>query len=109
MLVKFTYAGDCNLDGMVTIYDLGELASHWQETGAVWRYGDSNYDTTVTITDLGDLMTNWQAGVGSPLGPQGGDEGADTDDATNEDVIDLIDTLNLSDDEMAEVMKILDR
>ena len=68
MLIKFTYAGDTNLDGQVTIADLGELASNWQSTTAVWRQGDFNYDGAVTISDLGDLASNWQAGVGSPLG-----------------------------------------
>ena len=68
LLIKFTYAGDTNLDGTVTIADLGELATHWQSTTAVWRHGDFNYDGSVTIADLGDLASNWQAGVGSPLG-----------------------------------------
>jgi hypothetical protein len=68
MLVKFTFAGDVNLDGQVTIADLGELATNWQSTAAVWRDGDFNYDGLVTIADLGDLASNWQAGVGNPLG-----------------------------------------
>jgi hypothetical protein len=68
LLIKFTYAGDTNLDGQVTITDLGELASNWQSTSAVWTSGDFNYDGKVTIADLGDLATNWQAGVGNPLG-----------------------------------------
>jgi hypothetical protein len=68
LLIKFTYGGDANLDGVVSIADLGELASNWQATGAVWREGDFNYDGQVTIADLGELASNWQAGVGSPLG-----------------------------------------
>jgi hypothetical protein len=68
VVVKFTYAGDANLDGQVTISDLGDLASNWQSTGVFWGNGDFNYDGAVTISDLGDLASNWQAGVGNPLG-----------------------------------------
>ncbi len=67
-LVKFTYAGDANLDGQVDVTDLGALATNWQ-TSNVWTGGDFNYDGFVDVTDLGALATNWQAGVGSPLGP----------------------------------------
>lgn len=68
ILIKFTYAGDANLDGQVDVTDLGALATNWQ-TSNVWTGGDFNYDGFVDVTDLGALATNWQAGVGSPLGP----------------------------------------
>lgn len=68
LLIKYTYRGDCNLDGQVDISDLGILATNWQ-SASPWTGGDSNYDGVVDITDLGMLATNWQAGVGNPLGP----------------------------------------
>jgi hypothetical protein len=68
VLIKYTYAGDANLDGQVDVTDLGALASNWQ-TSNVWTGGDFNYDGFVDVTDLGALATNWQAGVGSPLAP----------------------------------------
>ncbi len=68
ILIKYTYAGDANLDGQVDVTDLGALATNWQ-TSNVWTGGDFNYDGFVDVTDLGALATNWQAGVGSPLGP----------------------------------------
>src|SRR5581483_9499381 len=68
LLIKYTYAGDANLDGQVDVTDLGALATNWQ-TSAPWTGGDFNYDGVVDVTDLGILATNWQAGVGSPLGP----------------------------------------
>jgi hypothetical protein len=68
VLVKYTYAGDANIDGQVDVTDLGALATHWQ-TSAVWTGGDFDYSGFVDVTDLGVLATNWQAGVGSPLGP----------------------------------------
>lgn len=68
VLIKFTFAGDANLDGQVDITDLGNLATNWQTTNT-WPGGDFDYSGFVDITDLGMLATNWQAGVGSPLGP----------------------------------------
>jgi hypothetical protein len=65
VLVKFTYAGDANLDGKVDIGDLGLLAGAWQQSGKVWFDGDFTYDGTVNIGDLGLLAGNWQKGVGS--------------------------------------------
>jgi hypothetical protein len=69
MLIKFTYAGDANLDGQVDVTDLGALATNWQ-TSTVWTGGDFNYDGFVDVSDLGALATNWQLGVGSPLAPE---------------------------------------
>jgi autotransporter-associated beta strand protein len=69
VLVKYTYAGDANLDGKVDIGDLGLLAGAWQQSGKVWVDGDFSYDGTVNIGDLGLLAGNWQKGVapGQPL------------------------------------------
>ena len=67
ILIKYTYAGDANLDGKVDVTDLGALATSWQ-TSAVWTGGDFNYDGFVDVTDLGILATNWQAGSVNPLG-----------------------------------------
>jgi hypothetical protein len=65
ILVKYTYAGDANLDGKVDIGDLGLLAGAWQQSGKVWFDGDFTYDGNVDIGDLGLLAGNWQKGVGS--------------------------------------------
>jgi autotransporter-associated beta strand protein len=66
VLVKYTYAGDANLDGKVDIGDLGLLAGAWQQlSGKVWFDGDFTYDGAVNIGDLGLLAGNWQKGVGS--------------------------------------------
>ncbi len=68
VLIKYTWAGDANLDGQVDISDLGSLATSWQ-TSSLWTGGDFDYSGFVDISDLGILATNWQQGVGSPLGP----------------------------------------
>jgi autotransporter-associated beta strand protein len=65
VIVKYTYAGDANLDGKVDIGDLGLLAGAWQQSGKVWFDGDFTYNGTVDIGDLGLLAGNWQKGVGS--------------------------------------------
>jgi ELWxxDGT repeat protein len=68
VLVKYTYAGDANLDGQVDIGDLGLLAGAWQQpSGKTWFDGDFTYDGAVNIGDLGLLAGNWQKGVGNPL------------------------------------------
>ena len=59
--------GDADLNGMVTIDDLGNLASNWQRTGdAMWAHGDFNDDGNVTISDLGELASHWQQSVPGP-------------------------------------------
>jgi hypothetical protein len=67
VLVKFTYAGDANLDGQVDIGDLGLLSGNWQQSGKDWFGGDFTYDGIVNIGDLGALAGNWQKGVGNPI------------------------------------------
>jgi hypothetical protein len=68
VLVKFTYAGDANLDGMVNIQDLLALATHYNSVSSqVWTSGDFNYDGAVNSADLALLARTWQAGVGAPL------------------------------------------
>jgi hypothetical protein len=68
LLIKFTYAGDSDLDGDVDVNDLGSLASAWQTAG-LWVAGDFDYNGSIDVNDLGMLASNWQAGVGNPLGP----------------------------------------
>jgi hypothetical protein len=67
IVVKYTYAGDANLDGQVDIGDLGLLAGAWQQSGKDWFGGDFTFDGIVNIGDLGLLAGNWQKGVGNPL------------------------------------------
>jgi hypothetical protein len=63
VVLRYTYAGDANLDQQVNIADLGILAANWQATGRYWYQGNFNYDSAVNIADLGILAANWQAGV----------------------------------------------
>jgi hypothetical protein len=98
VLVKYTWYGDAQLDGMVDITDLGRLATNWQMAGG-WAQGDFNYDNFVYITDLGLLATNWLAGVGGPLFAGGADP--------EEVFLGGIEKLELSEDEVSKLLEML--
>ncbi len=66
ILLKFTYAGDVDLDGDVDARDLGRFSLSWQHDGT-WINGDLNYDGFVDIGDLYLLASTWQLGVNNPL------------------------------------------
>jgi autotransporter-associated beta strand protein len=67
VLIRYTFSGDSNLDGVVDIHDLYNLAVHYGDTNQVWQDGDFNYDGKVNVADLTTLAANWQAGVSGPL------------------------------------------
>ena len=59
--VMATYAGDFNLDGVVTNLDLDTWKANFG-SGTAWQMGDANYDGAVNGLDL-DM---WKANVGLP-------------------------------------------
>jgi hypothetical protein len=67
VLIKFTYPGDANLDGVVDLKDLYRLAVNYNAGGKLWTSGDFNYDGLTNVQDLTALAINWQAGVAAPL------------------------------------------
>lgn len=67
VLVKFTFAADANLDGIVNVGDLGLLASNWSATNTGFWNGDLNFDGIVNVGDLGLLASNWNAGAPNNL------------------------------------------
>jgi len=62
ILMRYTYAGDNNVDGTVDLTDFTFLAAHFnQQTGATWIDGDYNYDGKVDLTDFTFLAGNFNA------------------------------------------------
>jgi autotransporter-associated beta strand protein len=58
--VRYTLLGDTNLDGIVNVADLANLAANFgATTGAVWIGGDLDYNNTVNVADLADLAANF--------------------------------------------------
>jgi len=69
VLVKYTYYGDCNLDGAVTPVDVQRLIQSWNgatEGDPRWAVGDFNYDGTISPTDVQLLIFGWNQ-QGGPL------------------------------------------
>ena len=59
VLVKFTLAGDANLDGSVNLVDFNRLASNFGQGGRFWFEGDFNYDGQVNLIDFNLLAGNF--------------------------------------------------
>jgi dockerin type I repeat protein len=69
VLIRYTYYGDSNLDGVVSSSDFDVLASNFNMSGREWVDGDFNYDGTVNALDFNALATNFgRAAIASPLG-----------------------------------------
>src|SRR6185369_3304377 len=59
VVVKYTYGGDANLDGKVTISDYGKIDFNAGIAGASgWTNGDFNYDGKINISDYGIIDFN---------------------------------------------------
>ena len=56
--LKYTLAGDTNLDGTVNATDLSALLASYGHAGG-WTSGDSTYDGQVSIVDLNNLLVNY--------------------------------------------------
>jgi hypothetical protein len=59
LLIKYTYAGDANLDGAINIDDYGRIDANVATPGASgWFNGDFNYDGKINIDDYGIIDGN---------------------------------------------------
>jgi hypothetical protein len=71
---RFTLLGDTNLDGIVNVADLANLAGNFGKTaGQFWINGDLDYNDGVNVADLADLAGNFgkdltSAGLGAGTG-----------------------------------------
>jgi autotransporter-associated beta strand protein len=73
LLLRYTWSGDANLDGVVNALDFNALATGFgQNNGSqVWVKGDFNYDGTVNTFDFNMLATNFNANGALPGGALG--------------------------------------
>jgi hypothetical protein len=67
VVVKFTLAGDANLDGVVNFNDLDALGRHLNTTGNDWANGNFNYDPNgvVNFNDLDTIGQNLNKALGA--------------------------------------------
>jgi autotransporter-associated beta strand protein len=71
VLVKYTYRGDTDLNGIVDATDIANVLKGLQGLGTGWAFGDVNYDGVVDFFDLGLAQTSL-LGQGAPLGRAAG-------------------------------------
>jgi hypothetical protein len=57
-LVMYTYGGDANLDGRISVDDYGRVDFNVGLGTAGWFNGDFNYDGKVTVDDYGIIDFN---------------------------------------------------
>ena len=66
VLVKYTYAGDANLDGVITGDDYFQIDSGFPQSAHGWLNGDFNYDGVITGDDYFLIDSAFPA-QGAPL------------------------------------------
>src|SRR5262249_29885011 len=59
VLIRYTYAGDANLDASVDTIDFNILSANFAQTGKVWSQADFDYNTTVDSVDFNLLASNF--------------------------------------------------
>jgi len=64
VLLRYTLAGDSNLDGSVTLDDFTTLAAFFGLSGQRWGTGDNNYDGIVNLDDFTALAGNFGQSAG---------------------------------------------
>lgn len=69
VLVKYTWAGDADLNGTVNFADQLRLVQNYGGTEKAWSQGDFNYDGFVNFTDLLYLTHNYNRSGLSPEVP----------------------------------------
>jgi hypothetical protein len=68
VLVRYTYAGDANIDGKVDTLDFNSLAGNFGGSGKVWSQADFNYDGVVDTLDFNNLAANFGQQLAEPGG-----------------------------------------
>jgi hypothetical protein len=61
ILVKYTLAGDTNLDGLINFNDLVAVVQNFNKAGTDWAHGNFNYGTSTNFNDLVTVVQNFNA------------------------------------------------
>jgi len=69
LILKFTYLGDINIDGMVTDADLVNIIAHMNQSGSYFD-GDANLDGLINLADYDLVQASLGAGTGLNGSPQ---------------------------------------
>ena len=70
LVLAYTYAGDANLDGRITMDDYLQLDTGFLFGGTGWANGDFNHDGSVGVADYVLIDTNLAAGGNVVLAEQ---------------------------------------
>lgn len=57
--MRYTYLGDCNLDGQVDDADFSLFVDGYNGVGSGWVYGDFNYDGAIDDNDFSLFVDGW--------------------------------------------------
>ena len=69
ILIRYTLAGDSNVNGTVDLTDFTYLAANFNKSsGAIWLEGDYNYDDKVDLTDFTFLASNFNQSLSAAGG-----------------------------------------
>ncbi|HEX5241709.1 MAG TPA: hypothetical protein VFW23_00500 [Tepidisphaeraceae bacterium] len=68
ILVRYTLAGDANLDGVVDGTDASQTSAGQNQQGAGWLYGDFNYDGTAGASDDFGILARAAQTPGQSIG-----------------------------------------
>ena len=68
VLIRFTKAGDADLDGAVGFPDLVKVAQHYGDSSGnrIWYDGDFNYDGNIDFSDLVIVAQNYGTSLPAP-------------------------------------------
>jgi hypothetical protein len=68
IMVKYTLAGDANLDGLVNFNDLVAVVQNFNKSGTDWAHGDFHFGTSTNFNDLVTVVQNFNKVLPPPAG-----------------------------------------
>ncbi len=68
IVVKYTLAGDTNLDGLVNFNDLVDVVQNFNKAGTDWAHGDFHFGSSTNFNDLVTVVQNFNKVLPAPSG-----------------------------------------